>query len=479
MKLFSELRQTYFEVIKKQPITYKEFNYIGSRGSGKTFRAMDFAIKFFLMNQNNIIYVFRENHSDLDNFKSELIPKLEELGFMVKNGIGGNYNAKLNVISNGYNKIIFKALNAEKMDVKKGKGAGLPVWKDADNIVAFFEETTQMDLDLVNITIQGLRGNKNTNIIKLFCANPWSPLNWYVQKCNKLLPENLNELLTNGFQKYVGKDSKGVNVVVLRNNIYTNEHLQEDLKRELESYKEIDYNMWLVCCVGMSGMIGDLIYATNMNKMKEVDYAMVKEDNGGFFQGGVDWGDGSSIGASPTTIHFGKIHLVLGVDIIREKTIWNNQGQKLETTQQIDKVIEFYRDCYLEYQKPFKVYIDNASLSDFYQMFNARLHLFGLDYTMIEFLPTPKVPIQMRIDVINVMIASGLYRVDKNSCKDLINALNNAHWVENKSNREGKTRVRNHSETHWINSGAEYILANYIYHFKTKWNTIFEKIKYN
>lgn len=475
MNLFSELRTTYFQVLKKEKPTFKNFYYIGSRGSGKTHNVMDEIIKFFVMPHNNIIYIFRENQSDLDNFKAELIPKLEELGFQVKMGIGGNYNAKLNIISNGFNKIIFKALNAEKMDVNKGKGAGLPVWKDADNIVAFFEECTQMDEKLVNVTIQGLRGHKDTNIIKFFCANPWSPLNWYVKKCNNLLPENLNELETHGYQKLVGDD-----FVVVRNNIYTNPYIQEDLKKELESYKDIDYNMWLICCIGMSGILGDMIYSHNMPKMKDVDYNIVKQDfDGGFFQGGVDWGDGSSIGASPTTCHFGKINLVLGVDVIREKTIWNNQGNKLETNEQIDKVIEFYKGCLLEFKKPFKVYIDNASLSDFYQMFNARLHLHGLDYTMLEFLPTPKVPIQMRIDVINVMIASGMFRVDKEQCKDLISALNNAHWVENKSNREGTTRVRNHAETHWINSGAEYILANSIYDFKTKWNTIFEKIRYN
>lgn len=478
MYLYSELKQTYFEMLKGQPITYKEFDFIGSRGSGKTHNSMDYVIKAFFMPKKNIIYVFRENQSDLDNFKAELFPKLEELNFIVKNGIGGNYNAKLNMVSNGYNKIIFKALNAEKMDVNKGKGAGLPIWKDADNIIAFFEECTQIDEDLVNITIQGLRGNKNTNIIKIFCANPWSPLNWYVKKCNNLLKENLNELVANGYQKYVGVDSKGSNVVMVRNNIYTNEYLQEDLKRELESYKNIDYNMWLICCIGMSGSLGELIYATNMNKMKPVDYEHINDNNGGWFQGGLDWGDGSSIGASPTTAHFGKIHLVLGVDIVDEITIWNNQGVKLETNEQIDKIIEFYKKCLLTYGKPFKVFVDNASLSDFYQMFNARLHLHGLDTSLIEFLPTPKVPIQMRIDVINVMISSGLYRVDKDKCKDLINALNNAHWVENKSPREGVVRVRNHDETHWINSGAEYILANTMYDFKTKWNTIFEKIKY-
>lgn len=478
INIWDNLRENYFSILFNNKPQQTSFNYIGSRGSGKTHHIMDFLIKMFLMGRNNIIYIVREKHNDLNDFKQELFPKLSSLGFSITNGPNGNYNEKFG-LKNGYNKIIFKALNDKALKPNKGQGAGLPVWTDAENIIVFFEECTQINEKLVNIFTQGLRGNKETNIIKFYAANPWSPLNWFVKRVANFIPENLQEMEEKGFQKFVGKDNKGEQAVFMRNNIYTNAYAPHQLVMEVESYKETNYNYWLICCMGIAGVVGDLIYATNMNKMSPVNYKIM-EYQGSFFQGGLDWGDGSSMGASPTTAHFGSINTIYGVDIIAEKTIWNNQGYKHSTTEQIDKIILFYKEQYMIYKKPFKVYVDNAALSDFYQYFNARLSLFGLSVNFVEFLPYSwknSAPIQMRIDVINLMISSNLYRVDTETCPQLHSALNNSHWVEKEIVNEDTKRYRNHTETHWINSGAEYILGNSIFQFTSKWNTIFDKMR--
>ncbi len=69
--------------------------------------------------------------------------------------------------------------------------------------------------------------------------------------------------------------------------------------------------------------------------------------------------------------------------------------------------------------KPFRVFVDNAALADFYTMFNAALPRHGLTVNEIEFLPAYKSPIDKRIITTNLMICRGMYRIDKDACPDL------------------------------------------------------------
>lgn len=473
--LFNDLMKAYNSLTNDEKLDCRLFYTIGSRSSGKTHSFMIFICMLFLLPEKQIIvYVFRKTNLMLTDYRIELFNKLETFfDFIPKQGNGENYNAAENILTNGKSKIIFKALNHEKMKISTGGGVGLPVWKDADAIIAHFEECTQMDDKLMNITKQSLKGGPNTQIIQLHSANPWSPLNDYVKKLLKWLPEDETELLTKGFQKRVFFDEElKQNVYVLRNNVLTNPHLDTDIFNELNSHKNKDINFWKIVFLGVAGVLGSTIYAHNMKFLKEPNYDEIKNEDG-FFQGGLDWGDGSSAGASPTTCHFGKIStnkFFKGVSILNEKTIWNNKGTKHSTNEQIDEVIIFFKNCLEVYKRPFRVFIDSAALADFSDMFNSRLHFFGLSTMDIEFRKCVKISIEKRIETFNYMMTNDMMRIDSRTCIDLITALTNSHWVEQKEEREGFKRVRNHDETHWINS-VEYLLDEYIWEFANlnKW----------
>lgn len=484
-ELFNEVESLFLDVINGIKPKDNEFNFIGSRGSSKTHVVMDCIIGILLLGQNNVIYIFREKHGDLEDFKAELFPKIEAQGIKISSGQGGNFSNKHNTLTYGTNKIVFKALNGERMNIKKGQGAGLTVWPKASNIISFFEECTQIQEELVNVAIQGVRGNKNTNKISLFCANPWSPLNWYVKKCERILPQNLAEIDKNGYQKRVYYDEeRKKNVVFIRNCILTNPYLDDDTRNEIESLKNLNYEFWKITARGISGTLGDTIYSNSLMSMKEYSEETFY-DKHSYFQGGLDWGDGSSQGASPTAMGFLNINLISGVNAITEKTIWNNRQtmgengtgdvSRYTTDQQIDKTIEFFKEQYIKYQRPFKVFVDNAALSDFYNHFNNRLALHGLTTMHIEFRPATKIyNIEtVRVPIVNLLLSSGLLKINRENCKDLITALNNATWKENKNPKEGQKRDREHSTTHWIN-WLEYGLDHALKEYQTKWALLFK-----
>ncbi len=476
-EIFNEFNLLYYQILYGVEPCFTEADFIGSRGSGKTHCVLDFLIDMFLMNRKNIIYIFRENESDLENIKSELFPKLEERGFIVKQGVSGNYNGKLNTVNNGYNKIIFKALNAEKMDVSKGKGAGLPVWKTAENIFAFFEEATQIDKKLVDIAIQGLRGNFNTRVYQFFCANPWSKLNWYVKKCNDILLENRDELLKKGFQKrFYFDDKKQKNVLFVRNNIYTNPYLAPDLKAELESYKYVSESDYNICCLGVSGMIGDLVYP-HASKMSNPNWELINSDFANF-AGGVDLGDGGSTGASATVAVFGNIDLKNGVDIIADKTWWNNKekADRLGTTELMGEICDFYIEKYKRFKKPFKVWVDNQKWDEA-SAFNAEIEKKGFNVLQIEFVNIVnfknKYHNDFRVRIMNLMIGDNLVRIDKTNAESTYNAFLSATWENKKKHTEDETRRREHSETHWLHA-TEYMINYNFNYFRQRYSLAFK-----
>jgi len=461
--LFIELGQTLWECENGIIPTHTEFNYIGSRGSSKTYNILFFLACMFLSKKNNIIYICRETYSELDGLKEELFPKLEEMGFPVTQGLNGSYSAGKNTITNGYNKIIFKALNAEKMKVSKGKGAGLPVWTKADNIIGFFEEANQMVKPLIDTFTGSFRGNYKTNKIEIYASNPWDKENWYVKKIIKVLPESLEVLDTIGYQKIIIDDkARKTKIVYLRNNILTNEHLDSNLRAKLEQHKEVDINYWRISARGISGVLGNMVYANAMNRMVPYNEEMISIANS-TFQGGVDWGYGASSGASPSSFHFLSLNAVSGIDVMEEGTLYNNNETILSTEQQIDRIILFFFGMYMKFKRPFKVFLDNQGNivgNTFYTMFNDRLSKVGLNASQIEFLPARKTPISERILLTNYLLSNGKLRISP-KCPKLIDALQNTYYIETRSATEGFKQGRNHDHTHWLNSGVEYSLGNF------------------
>lgn len=469
-ELVHELKVAISEICNGKEPWYDEFDFQGSRGSGKTHPIVEGIIDVFLSKPKSVIYIFRENLGELTAFRDEIFPKLEERGFIVKRGIGGNFNLGENILTNGDNKIVFKHLNAETMKDEKGKGAGLPVWTGLDYILAFLEEANQIEQALARRVLSSLRSSINTKKVIFRASNPWDALNHYIKECEENLPEDLNELEKYGFQKKTWTTKDGIKKFLLRNNIKANPYLDLYERIRLENLKEVDYEAWKIEARGVSGVRGDLIYSNNMLKMREFDIEKIMPDF--VFQGGVDWGDGASRGASPTTMNFMSINDISGVDVIRGDTLWNNRPEKSYSANDIiDYVIGFYISCFMEVKKPFKIYVDDAGHTGWYTFFNARLHLQGAGTHQIEFLPAIKLSVEERISLSNYMLSSGLLRINP-ELKDWINAYKNCYYMPVKNMNETIKKKRSHRHTHWIDA-VDYGLGTYIYEFRSRFNTIF------
>ena len=481
-ELFYELEDLYYELVEDKKPTYKTFKLIGSRESGKTYRIVDFLVKaFFQPNKENIIYVFRKEDRGRGDTFTNFCNQIQNLG--IQYNIKKNFHKGEYTLYNGRSRIIFRTINDEKIDIKKGGGAGLPTWLTADNIFAFYEECSHMNGELITVFNSSLRGNINTNIFKFYASNPWDEFNWYVKEMNVMLPENETLLIEQGYQKAIYYDEfSKENVFVLRNSIWINPYVSEDKLNNLFALKRDFPHQYRIQYLGLSGNEEDNIYVANMKDMKEVNWDIV-DSEGGYFQGGLDWGNGTSKGGSPTTLHFGKISTLLGVDILDEMTIWNNVGAPLSDNEIMDKSCKFYRNLYNAIQKPFKVYVDNGFGSNnadnsLHRQFQARLRVLGMSEIQIEFVPAIKPLIDERVQVVNYMLASGLLRIDTNKCNELYKALKSSFWIKKTSPREGTKRERDHTTSHWINSGVEYILGTDFYSFQTNLSAIYTEKRY-
>ena len=465
--LLPKLLANYQAMEKGNPLKYAWILLVGGRLSAKTYNVLFvFCLMLLIKNKKIIAYFVRLNDRMLKETRNDLFNHFEQLGINITYGAGGNYNANDNTLTLGKNKVYFKTLNHEKIKITSGGIAGLTSHNDADYIIVFFDEVTALNEKLVSQFLQSVRGGPQTQKMIVMAANPWSPMNWFIKEVNEYLPENEKELEEKGYQEIeFFHPHKKVNYYVLRNNIQTNQYITPATYNNLKAEKEKDINWYKIIFLGMAGTIGNVIYAHNMKHCKKVDYNWINSDEG-FFQGGVDWGDGSSVGSSPSTAHFGKINLNNPkFSVVDELTLWNNKVEVKRTTkEQIKIIVDFFVNQWYKYKKPFQVFVDNASLSDFYQMFNADIaERYGEQFLYnVEFRPAWKPPKQKRINVINLMLARGWIEID-DKCKDLITALHNAHWVERKEENAAEfERKRNHAEEHWLNSGVEYILDHYL-----------------
>ena len=90
--------------------------------------------------------------------------------------------------------------------------------------------------------------------------------------------------------------------------------------------------------------------------------------------------------------------------------------------------IAFYKRIFMKYGKPITIFVDNASLSDFYNIFNNRLEKFGLTRSQLEFFPAPKQQCeeQRRVEITKFLLSMG-YSEIADKCESLIKDLLNCY----------------------------------------------------
>lgn len=466
---------------------------MGARKSGKTHIINWFIQACFMTIPNTIAYVCRRKQEQCIKTKTQFISELKQADFPIIEKMNSKMQPQI-VIENPFlqntahwnNQIIFKPLNPEKADTENGGGTGETTWAGAKLIIVFFEEATTHDDRLVRQFLQSLRGDKDTRIIKIYASNPWSSQNWYVKDFNRLLPPSIEAMEQLGYQiafKPLWEEIDGQqeflgNAFVWRSAIWLNPHLKRSDITELKALKKISPTQYKIAYLGIDGVAEGGLYTTALENMSAfIPSEVLNEDfyNEWECVAGLDWGDGTSDRASPTTIHLGLINKDFGLRVLKEFTYYNNKTPRTQVDI-MNMCIQWLKEQYSWLQSfrvgncRIKCFVDDAASNDFVQTFNNLLEPNGVNEDVVKFYPANKYDIKERVEVTNFMLGYKQLIIDKNACPMLYDALLNCKQVLPKNGivNEDTPFRRDHDFTHWINSGVEYIMNDYFYKFRQK-----------
>ena len=455
------LLQIFEKILRGEKLSIREIKMLSSRFSGKSHVVeVLFALLMIQTRRRVIMNYVRARNAD----SQKALETIENLIYTMQGGKGLFSNKGTSTLRLGNNKINFQTLNEEKEKVSKTGGKiGLPIERDAEYIITFYEECSQLNKDLVENHRHSVRGNDRTEYMFIYASNPWVRSHWFIEDFVLHLPEskeNEYQLLEQGYNATFDTITK---TLYFRPRYTLNPFLKQDQIDEIERLKDINYNKWRIVSLGYSGNLNGAIYEAALAKLNEnIELNII----GRQLVGGVDWGDGKSAGGSPSVAYFGAMSIDSGIDIYAEWEHWNNKGVVLDTNEQIMEICKFYIKAYDKFQKPITVYVDNASLGDFYQMFNRVLTNLGYSGSEIEFLPAFKTKNTWeRVETINALMSLGVLRYNKDKCKGLYRAMENCYEVVKPNPTEQMKRERSHEWTHWLHA-LEYLIGVSIKEFQ-------------
>ncbi len=484
VKAFKEIWQkVYYDFLLNGTCKFHHFFIHGGRECSKTFTSEQILISGFLSVDGLCCQIVRQTEKMVKKQKYGEIISMLNLFDVPKDDYSYKAGEMTFVNKLNNNLIILDSLNEEDNPAIDGGKIDLPIQpRYVKKFINFYEEANQMNPILIDQhQISTRSADSNYQKLNIYAWNPYRGNDWCTKIAETLLPPNLHELETVGFQYGEFPNYKnGSGAIVLRINYRKNPFISADAKQLIESIKEIDYERYKVVGLGMSGNIFNSIYQHNLLKARDVDVnAWTK---GGVLLGGVDPGWTESNTAC-ILINARKYN---GVDILDEFGIMNKSNvtpqdyvnQTVTTKEQIDKVIEWYKSNYLRYKKSILVYVDNAAYPDFYQHFNNRLAHHGLNKSQVEFVPAkktgPKYSIGFRIDTLRYMLSSQLLGINKNTTPYIYQDIYNCYYEEVKTMHEDTKQKRSHEWTHFLNA-LEYALCERWHYYRELNPLFFEK----
>lgn len=459
---FYFLLEIYKLIIDGRSIPIRELKMVSSRFSGKTHAVEQLITLLMLQPYKRIVCNYVRARGE-DAFKA--MDTIEE---RILEFSGGEAKVKPNVqkkhIKWKNNKVNFTILNEIKEKVAKTGGKiGVPIEYNADYIITFYEEASQLEKELVENHRQSVRGHKNTKMLFIYASNPWMKTHWLIEEMARKLPEkeqNEAELEDKGYNHYFDKYTK---TLYFRPRWTRNTFLNPDQVKEIDLLKDVNYAKWRIVSLGFSGLLSGSLYGAALKKLNEnVEYRDDVE-----LYAGIDWGDGKSAKASPSTAYLVGISQDGGIDVYGEYEWYNNKGEEIDTIEQFKRFVTFIADHPQRKGRKVTAYIDNAAMGDFFQMGNNVAAEMGYE-NEIEFWPAWKLMNTWeRVEVLNILIGLGIFRFKREDCPSLYDALENCYEVVKTNPTEEMKRQRSHEWTHWIHA-IEYAIGTWFLFFKER-----------
>lgn len=459
------LLELYLLIIEGSELPLREAKMVAPRFSGKSHHVEHFIVLLMLQRYKRVVINYvRARGEDAQKAMDTVEALLLEYS-------GARFQYKKNVVKKSLaghnNKVNFVVLNEIKEKVSKTGGKiGVPIEYNADYIITFYEEASQLERELTENHRHSVRGNKDTKMFFVYASNPWMKTHWLIDEMARHLPEQEAQQKEQETIGYNARFDRFKKCLYFRPSWRRNTFLKSEQTREIEDLKEVNYAKWRIVSLGFSGVLTGSLYSAALQKLNEnLDTTPHIE-----LVAGIDWGDGKSSNASPTTAYIMGIGLDEGVNIYAEYQWYNNKGRVLTMEEQVRELVYFFVNFPGRNGRRITAYIDNAALGDFFIMCQTIADKMGHG-DIVQFLNAYKlINTWERVEIVNVLLSVGVIRFKRTECPALYDALDNCHEVIKTNPTEEMKRQRSHEWTHWIHA-LEYGMGTYMVDFRERFQT--------
>lgn len=475
-KHFSFLNQWLALMRQHKPIPIDVVNCDGGRKSGKTVSWAIFLAKALTqVDPNTFEYikasaiVIKKKLSTLNDVFREYTKWIMEEEIKPKAIISRTeLNYEQGNDSSNTNYIKFKAWIDRNNNSLMKQGSG---WSSMDGEYVFvvIEECYELTADDRQRILEAVRtSNKNAQLIVINICNPWEPLNPYIQFVSKHLPYDKRILRRDGFMWKIKKvnelkeahfenaaDFKDETHLFIHTNWRINPYLSSTEKNNiLKTYVNNPLTA-PTSDLGIPGYSEQFCYGNNLENIQDAVYCQ-KE----FWCCGGDEGLGGKSSGKTSFVFAGFDSY--GYYDVYDVYVWDNTASWKPANEIAVEVLDFYNMNRSEYHNKtgilidfLEVRVDKCAIA-FINALQSEAENRGYDW--INFITCAKYPINDRVLVVNSLLATGKFRVNKERCQPLLEELSKARWKITETCLRPK---REDKDDHSINA-MEYGFENYM-----------------
>ena len=423
VKAFNYLYDFLELIQNKKEFKINEFNFLGSRKSGKTLSAVEILVLATCLNTRIRIYVFRKMVQDIEiGIWTEFKDKYQEFGLEPYFNMSKKRIHMMNSI------ISFHGLH----DRNKGKIKllGLAGANQYDYIFILADEQRELsEQDKMELR-EAIRGR--AQVIWIGTSNPWSISNWYIDYCNKTVPINKTLMMENGEQLQVIK-----NKLFHYTNYTINDLLSKEDYNQLEELKVLNPTRAITACYGLPGIEHGAIYAHCLTKVSR----FIQPDLVAF-QGGLDFGftkDATALVVMGWTSHFSTINIIDEYYHSNRGVVFKDNERQVKDI--VNKCVEIAQRFPVIQRLGMIVYADTSNYT-MIELLNKWSMTTGVA-NWLTFKPCKKIAVPLRVGFQLALLEASRVNVDM-KCENFWRELQLARWDENK--KEQPVDEDNHTQ---------------------------------
>lgn len=239
----------------------------------------------------------------------------------------------------------------------------------------------------------------------------------------------------------------------------------------LNELKTLDPKRARIAVYGLPGISDGGIYTDYLSSIK---YYQPKDFKPNSFYGGIDWGETKSSTVAQLWGADYNLRRIVGLDSYEHN---NQKSPYSKTSKQMgEEIVEFYAKQFQLYPTLYYTGLEVAVDYSAFGVIDLLQLLANKRGLKIEFVPSQKYPIQIRIDIITAVISLGNFYVDKIKMSNLLTEMDLSIWDPDHTEKQLPIRLK--IDDHQLDA-MEYALAPILYDLIEGYDIWLRKKGYN